>query len=168
LWLDLRKIFYFNRRRDHAYLRAKAQDAQAFHDYDAAEAVVHLDYKVLRDAVHDADEQEVKPAAVALCKLFGGKPFAMKETSLTLSAAKAMFFDWTRKFGIKAKIRNARAYLPAASLIIHQKDTDVFRAGGVASFMNEDGIILSFVSLTLRHPVCVAKAEEADDGRRVV
>jgi hypothetical protein len=98
----------------------------------------------------------------------------LKETSLTLSAAKAMFFDWTRKFGIKAKIRNARAYLPernsddqAASLIIHQKDTDVFRAGGVASFMNEDGIILSFVSLTLRH-LCVAKAEEADDGRRVI
>jgi hypothetical protein len=71
-----------------------------------------------------------------------------------------MFFDWTRKFGIKGKFRNARAYRTietteeagegatsqTSTLIMHQKDTDVFKAGGVASFMNEYGIILSFVS----------------------
>jgi hypothetical protein len=86
-----------------------------------------------------------------------------------------VFFDWTRKFGIKAKIRNARLYRqqPASGAqpasdegaeeaapmaetglvtIQPQKDADIFRAGGVASFMNEYGIILSFVCVCpVRH-----------------
>jgi hypothetical protein len=88
-----------------------------------------------------------------------------------------VFFDWTRKFGIKAKIRNARLYRqqPASGTqpasdegaeeaaqaaenslvtIQPQKDADIFRAGGVASFMNEYGIILSFVRICAMRECC--------------
>jgi hypothetical protein len=72
--IDLRKIYYWNRRRDHAFLQTSdTTPFVPFYAFDSRETIVQLDYKVLKAAVEDVDEQEVKVACLLLCTMFGGK-----------------------------------------------------------------------------------------------
>ena len=176
---DVRLINYWRRRTDHALLQ-KAASAKfvPFYSYNSPSTCVLLDYKVLKASVEEIDELEIKAACAQLCVMFGGEStsqlhkYGQHSAYVMLCIAVACFLDWTRKYGIKAKVRPARAYSAASSsaansnasgtstnagtpddssvrpdqTILHQSDTALFKAGGVASIMNEHGIILAFVS----------------------
>jgi hypothetical protein len=74
LRLDFRKLHYWAKRRDFLYLQ---RDGDApyiyprYPSYASPKMSTLLDYKVLKAAVEEIDEQEIKPSSEQLCRIFG-------------------------------------------------------------------------------------------------